>query len=49
MEYIVGVDIGNSSTEVALGLRRSNGDFRFKPELKFDGEGVAGDPRWWAN
>lgn len=27
----------------------TNGDFRFKPELKFDGEGVAGDPRWWAN
>lgn len=27
----------------------TNGDFCFKPELKFDGEGVAGDPRWWAN
>lgn len=27
----------------------TNGDFHFKPELKFEGEGVAGDSRWWMN
>ena len=27
----------------------TNGDFHFKPELKFEGEGVAGDSRWWIN
>lgn len=24
-----------------------NGDFHFKPEVKFEGDGEAGDPRWW--
>lgn len=24
-----------------------NGDFHYKPELRFEGEGKAGDPRWW--
>ena len=24
-----------------------NGDFHFKPEAKFEGDGKAGDPRWW--
>ena len=24
-----------------------NGDFHFKPEAKFEGDGKVGDPRWW--
>lgn len=24
-----------------------NGDFHYNPELRFEGEGKAGDPRWW--
>ncbi|MDY3789772.1 DUF5123 domain-containing protein [Bacteroides fluxus] len=24
-----------------------NGDFHFKPGVKFEGDGEAGDPRWW--
>ena len=42
-------DRGNCAADIAVKGGIANGDFRFKPELKFDGEGVAGDPRWWAN
>lgn len=24
-----------------------NGNFHFKPEAKFEGDGKVGDPRWW--
>ena len=24
-----------------------NGDFHFRPEAKFEGDGKVGDPRWW--
>ena len=24
-----------------------NGDFHFRPEVKFEGDGKVGDPRWW--
>lgn len=42
MEYIVGVDIGNSSTEVALGVRESNGDFRFITSALTETTGIKG-------
>ena len=45
MEYIVGVDIGNSSTEVALGLRESNGDFRFISSALTETTGIKGTKR----
>lgn len=25
-----------------------NGDFHFRPEVKFEGDGKVGDPRWWS-
>ena len=45
MEYIVGVDIGNSSTEVALGRRESNGDFRFIASALTETTGIKGTKR----
>lgn len=36
-----------SMTSLDLFVDPMNGDFRYKPELKFEGEGKAGDPRWW--
>lgn len=36
-----------SMTSLELFVDPMNGDFHYKPELKFEGEGKAGDPRWW--
>lgn len=45
MEYIVGVDIGNSSTEVALGVRDAQGDFRFVASALTETTGIKGTKR----
>ena len=45
MEYIVGVDIGNSSTEVALGARDAQGNFRFVASALTETTGIKGTKR----
>ena len=36
-----------SYTAADLFVDPDNGDFHFKPELRFEGDGEAGDSRWW--
>jgi len=36
-----------SMTSLDLFVDPMNGDFHYNPELKFEGEGKTGDPKWW--
>lgn len=38
-----------SMTSLNLFVDPVSGDFHYNPELKFEGEGKVGDPKWWIN